>query len=506
MRIPAPHISITQPTTTASAAGSASAAAKADVTSAPGSVTPPGQTPADCFTELPPSGGVPVEAPLPERIQAAPPDFEVDGVPARFTDVTNAEVDFTLDVGAKQASVHSRLELTLQEEGYPVLDLVPDVTGIRVNGEEVDPALFELTEDPDGVTQMRVLKTLLPPGDHVIEFEYAPTEDIRFTEDGVDFEIEMDDLAQRKFLEQYFPASFEYDQHPTTMNLNIVGAGREHKVMTNGALEELGDGSYRIQFPETFTSSSHFLHIIDPSRYVFLEQSFQGLNGEVPVRVYSDDPREAESAMRTIIATMTELEETYGPYAHNAFTAFIGGRTDGMEYAGATQSSLWALEHEIAHSWFARGVFGNSGNTGWLDEAIVSWRDNGYPTARSYTDQGNYPPLASFSPYRRDTSEASYSHGARIMSELDLILREQGGLRPVLREFYGEYRNKVVTTQEFIDFVQERAPVELDTYFRNKVYGGRDPEAQGLRGSAPAPYVPVDEWFHAYRRRPSVLR
>src|SRR5690606_29704245 len=291
MRIPAPLTSITQP----SSATRTSSPAKAETSDSPvtqGNVIPAtAPTPPDTFSELPASCGLPVEPPAPERIEAAPPDFSVDGVPARFTDVTDALVDFTLDVGAKQASVRSRLELTLREEGYPVLDLVPDVTGIRVNGEEVDPSLFELTEDPDGVTQMRVLKTLLPPGEHVIEFEYAPTEDIRFTEDGVDFEIEMDDLAQRKFLEQYFPASFEYDQHPTTMNLNIVGAGREHKVMTNGALTELGDGAFQIRFPETFTSSSHFLHIIDPSRYVFLEESFQGINGEVPIRVYSDDER-----------------------------------------------------------------------------------------------------------------------------------------------------------------------------------------------------------------------
>jgi len=493
MRIPGSHTSI------APARTSAGAPIEEPKLPFPAPSTPPSlPPPADCddFDPAPaPTGPAPSE-PVVVR-KGAPSDFEVDGVFAVFTDVKHADVDFTLDVSQRKATVTSKLQLSLATEGYPVLDLVPDATAIRVNGKAVDPAAFQLVEDPDGVTQVRVLRELLPPGDHVIEFDYAPTKDIRFTGDGVDFEIEMDDLAQRAFLEKYFPASFEYDQHSTSMKLQIAGASREHKVMTNGELTELGDGAYQIEFPPYFTSSSHYLHIFDPSKFTLIEDSFSGVNGEIPIRVYSDDPREAQTAVRMIKETFSEFESKFGPYAHTAYTAYIGGRSDGMEYAGATQSSLWALEHEVAHSWFARGVMPNSGNAGWLDEAIVSWHDNGYPTARNYTDQGRYPVLAGFSEYQRDTAEASYTHGAKVISELDLIFKDQGGITPVLKDFYAEYFQKVITTADFVSFVSERSPVDLTTYFTNKLFGGV-PQEEIQR--SPAERVPPSEWFHSLRR------
>jgi hypothetical protein len=52
-----------------------------------------------------------------------------------------------------------------------------------------------------------------------------------------------------------------------------------------------------------------------------------------------------------------------------------------MEYCGATMTDPGALGHELTHSWFARGVMPANGNTGWIDEAVASWRDDGYPRA-----------------------------------------------------------------------------------------------------------------------------
>ena len=79
---------------------------------------------------------------------------------------------------------------------------------------------------------------------------------------------------------------------------------------------------------------------------------------------------------------MRELEQTYGPYPHEALLIYCTGNiSGGMEYAGATMTSLEALGHEITHSWFARGVMPANGNAGWIDEAIARWRDRGYPRA-----------------------------------------------------------------------------------------------------------------------------
>src|SRR5205085_3239658 len=65
---------------------------------------------------------------------------------------------------------------------------------------------------------------------------------------------------------------------------------------------------------------------------------------------------------------------TYGQFIHGShLNAFVWDSTRGMEYDGATTSSAGALEHEVFHSWFGRGVKPASQNDGWIDEAYTTW-------------------------------------------------------------------------------------------------------------------------------------
>ena len=60
----------------------------------------------------------------------------------------------------------------------------------------------------------------------------------------------------------------------------------------------------------------------------------------------------------------------YGPWVHgDTFWAFVWGHGRGMEYDGATTASVPALEHEVFHSWFGRGVKPARAADGWIDEA-----------------------------------------------------------------------------------------------------------------------------------------
>jgi hypothetical protein len=250
-----------------------------------------------------------------------------------------------------------------------------------------------------------------------------------------------------------------------------------------------------VKFPEYFTASSPYLQILDPSSYTILRDEFEGKNGKIPLTVYGTNASNVKRAMQQTREVFKELEDTYGPYAHASFTAKITNSGGGMEYAGATQSSMAALSHEITHSWFARGVMPSSGNSGWIDEAIASWRDNGYPRASSVALNGSFPALASFSKYRRDTTQDAYSHGARVMSELDLLLKDAGGLRPVLAALYNAHAKETITTGLFLKWVNQFSATPLDEYFRKKVYDGEDP-AFAHRSKI----VPASDWFirHAW--------
>jgi hypothetical protein len=265
----------------------------------------------------------------------------------------------------------------------------------------------------------------------------------------------------------------------------VAESGSE--LFTNGSAEADG-GAWRVSFPDYFNCASCYLHLTE--RPVSArEAEFAGMEREIPLRAYGESVEELEQALQEAGTVMRELEGTYGPYAHESLLVYCtGASVGGMEYAGVTMTSLHALSHEITHSWFARGVMPANGNAGWIDEAIASWRDRGYPRAAAAPSR---PPvnLAGFSPYRRHTPFDSYAMGSLLLSELDLLFGP-GGLRPLLARLFRERRRRVITTPFFQSFLEEQTGAALGPIFNRYVYGkaedGETPpyEAATLWGEA----------------------
>jgi hypothetical protein len=297
----------------------------------------------------------------------------------------------------------------------------------------------------------------------------------------------MTDLSELGgYLNRYFPSGHLSDQYSTRVNVHLHGVGKGYAVMHNGERSDDGAGSASISYPEYFNCSSMFLHVLDGSKVAVEDGVFHGMNGDVPVTIYGEDPQKAKAALATTLATMAELERDYGPYMHPRFLAHItNDEHGGMEYAGAARTSLDALEHEITHSWFGRGVHAANGRSGWVDEAIASWRDEGYPRAAALDPSAKPSNLSGFSDYQRKTTMNAYGWGATVLAELDLMLADRGGLKPVLADFYLRYRGQPVTTEQFLDFVQAASPTDLDEYFGWAVYGlpAGSPRPRGLEAN-----------------------
>jgi hypothetical protein len=191
----------------------------------------------------------------------------------------------------------------------------------------------------------------------------------------------------------------------------------------------------------------------------------------IPITVYSTQASLADQAVKMLPGLFREFERDFGPYAHDSFTAYIHSGSGGMEYSGATITSLGALDHELFHSWFARSVMPAEGRSGWIDEALASWRDYGYFQApnlllRPATN------LANFSPFRKSTPSNCYRDGRHLISELDREFAEFGGMKPMMRKFYERYKNQVVTNEEFWQFLASLSQKNLDEFFTKYTLGG----------------------------------
>lgn len=407
----------------------------------------------------------------------APPSFSRGNKLIVPINVHRLEIVLSVDIPNKVLSCAATTSFSPLLDGYPMLDLVPRPEGIWLNGTQLPASALPEVTPPDGEAQLRYLDaTLSANSEHVLSLNYGlDANTVLFESGGVRIGFFLNDLVERGFLERYAPANFEFDQFPIIIAITLAGATDTHRLFSNGHVLNLGENSWRVECPSYFTSSSLFLHLTN--RPLAIRQGvFEGQEAAVPVEVYSNDADVADQALTEALAMMEELERDYGPYAHEKMVIYVADSLEpplaGMEYCGATMTELPALGHEITHSWFGRGVMPGKGSAGWIDEAIARWRDYGYPRASGPPNRDPVN-LADFSPYRRNTTTKPnpYSWGSLLLSELDFLLREDGGLKPVLGKLYRENMNTVIDTSVFLEFLKQETPLDLDKIFERYVYG-----------------------------------
>ena len=111
-----------------------------------------------------------------------------------------------------------------------------------------------------------------------------------------------------------------------------------------------------------------------------------------------------------------------------------------------------------------------NGNSGWLDEALASWRDNGYPTLTSLSGASQ---MSAHPYYTRITDTAAYSFGARFMSFLDGRTRPKGGLKPFMRFMVATEALKPLFVEEFIQKMEAFYQQSFNADFKRYTYGSR---------------------------------
>jgi hypothetical protein len=416
----------------------------------------------------------------------APPPFAWRGKTAVPVEFKRLDLSLSIDVPARRGTGRARIPFATTRRGAPLMDMVPSPTRLELDGRELATDAFPEVEPPNGEAKVRVLDAELDPGqEHVLTIDYdlAPAT-LSFESEGARLAFFMNDLDEREYLERHAPANLEFDQHPTSVDIRLLGAAREHQLFSNGRTTRTASG-WSVQFPPYFASSSYYLHLTDRRVHVAKDR-FQAGARSIPILAYAERADEANDAIRVAKKVIAELEAEYGAYAHENLTIYITGDIDGgMEYCGATMTQLGALEHEITHSWFARGVMPGNGNSGWIDEAIASWRDYRYPSLAPNPDRAPVN-LGAFPPYRRHTPRAAYHEGALLLAEIDFLSKQGGGagLRAMLRALYAQKQREQITTEFLKQFLETQSGLDLKAMFDRFVYNKGGPEFVSLEALA----------------------
>lgn len=408
--------------------------------------------------------------------QLAPDAFRVGrswAVPVHFCEL---QLHFTLlpNENPPQLLARATVRFASLEDGFPFMDLVPEPTRIRLDGEVLTPDDFPVVATPEDVTQVRMLQALCRATSvRTLEVEYKIDSKQAWILDSATgtsrFRFKMRDLADRWYLEQYGPANLQFDQHPICVALRVEGKVGPHRLFANGNVQLTGPQSWRVDFPEWFNCTCPYLDITNEI-LSWREDIHAGMNVSFPVQVYGTDPAMVDQALGWSRTILRELESHLGPYPHPALLVRCKGSDGtGMEYAGATETALTSLRHELLHQWFGRSVLPADGNAGWIDEALAVWGEFSFPDASNPAEE-DAANLAGYSQYRRTTPDVAYRQGYRFVRYLAHLFGKKVFLHK-LREWHTHQAHHPITTCDFEGAVSDRCHPDVSDLFRKYVYG-----------------------------------
>lgn len=416
------------------------------------------------------------------NLHQAPPDLNLGQSLGVFVDFKKAKSVITYDISKRSVAAVTTIEFSQNKAGKPIFDLVNSPTSIRLNGESIESQ----TTSMNGVSTVRYLDKSLEAGSHSMIIENSFSTNLSWGMGTVKSAFWMSDLSDRRYIEQYLPTNLEFDQYQSDFEIKIIGSTTEHTLYTNGAVSEVASNHWNVRYPETYTASSYFLHITPKGAIPEQKASYRSIDGrEIPVTVYTS--QSTSRFMNATLGILAELEADYGPWPH-AQVIIYGAGSGGMEHCGATITSFSALGHELIHSYFARGVMPAHGNSGWVDEAIASWRDSNYQTYSSRSLSRTN--MAAHSVYQRTTDRDAYSKGMRFMGYLNGKFEGQESFKVFLKNFFDEYKFKPFKTAQFQKAIEDFYNTDMSNEFDTYIYGKMGVDNKSGEQAAQNPYHP----------------
>ena len=390
-------------------------------------------------------------------------------------DIGSIAAKLTFDAASQRAGGEATIEFHHGvEDGYPIFDLRQPIVSAWLDGAPLKTNDIPFHRFGGKAEQsLRVVKKKLRAGSrHRLRLAYNLTApplkastkggylpDLHWSEGRrVDFNFGFTDLGGGRYLEAWAPANLIYDRFSLRLEVRVRHTRAPHTLVTNGEVEKLALNHWRVRYPASFTSLSPMLQL-HPADAV------ESLTGQVvlpasgrAIRLeawkFAANSLDLEGQLRNIAIWMARNESTIGPYHHpDRFVAFL--HQGGMEYDGACTASPDALEHEVFHSWWARGLKPASQNDGWIDEAWTVYHDDGGNVEKPFNFKEPPVRLCSGSPWNRATPIESYRLGSRFFAGMAARLGAER-LQEIMREFYRLHAPGLVTTAQLEAHILDR--------------------------------------------------
>ena len=430
------------------------------------------------------------------RFDFAPPPVSIAGGLAVPIDIQRVEARLGFNPLVADTLDANVDFVTGPVDGFPVFDLRQEIRLAWLDGDALPPerlAHHDLGGGPNA--EMRVIeRSLSATTEHRLRLvaDLGPPQ-VRTDKNRrpvllwtdrkrLTFRFGFTDRRAARYLESWIPSNLIFDEFALTLNISVEQTNILHRIITNGEVEDLGFNNWVVRFPDSTVSLDPLLEIMAADRLESTRAmvSLPGSGRSVAVEVWKErgDTTDLDAVLQTATEALPEYESRFGPYPQGERLVIMAdANSEGMEYRGGATGDKGSLRHEIAHSWWGRGVRPASQPDSWFDEAWVVYaidKEDG-PRQGFRDTNGKRIAIAPFTPWSRVTVLESYGIGSQLFGEIAAMIgpdRTEGVMRDLFPRQYGKPLTTAALEEHFVRHVPRVETVEL---FHRVVYGLADP-------------------------------
>ena len=284
-----------------------------------------------------------------------------------------------------------------------------------------------------------------------------------------------------------------YDLYITLENGKTgIGGGLLTEIMDNGD----GTNTWHWQLSHPIPT---YLESAATGNYVLYEDTFNGMEGEIPINIYvrPSDTAKVAGSFVNLHEILSFFEELFGPYPFER-VGYVSTAKGAMEHAtniayphfaingNTTYESLYT--HELSHMWFGDKVTCSTAEDMWLNEGWATFcelyyrtalyseelfinmmRDKHYDVLRyAHVHDGGFWPLNNI-PQNVTYGATAYDKGATVVNTLRNYLGDSL-FSEAMTAYLNNFAYQSVSSYDMRDFLTSYTGINMDGFFENWVF------------------------------------
>jgi hypothetical protein len=406
-------------------------------------------------------------------------------------------VDLVFDVYPSERRVQGQAAVTFRMrpgQSRPIVHFGPARTAsgvvLRLDGQDLDPARTSdarfLSFEGSGQVSLELERDLAGSVPHRLEASYP----LPLADAGGRFFTDVNDLEGRGN-ETLFPTlntPEELARHLLVFRIHsaepylAVGSGHGTARVKDDVQE------WTLDTEREVASNPLMVPHPPPRTHVLSERQVRGVDVRVLAPTGGATPEEAFAVLDPWLA---ELQRTLGSFPMpRGLSVVLTQAGGGMEYFGATTTSLRALRHEVFHMYYGCSTVARTYRDSWWDEAINMWYE--------LSADPSFPPIGE--DYRSDIvsgrsavavgfDRRAYDEGARVFQAVAAGIGGRGRMVGFLRGLHARRSFDPISTWDLADEIQGSTGLDVHSRFRLWLY-------QPPGAVAQAPASSAWDWLH----------